>query len=96
MIGAILRLLGAILVGGALAAFALDCWRWITEGRFSPAPLGQLWYDLHPASLGLSQAAIQRYVWAALWDPGIVWVLTQPAAAVLAVLGVLFAVLGRR
>ncbi len=96
MIGLSLRLLGAIFVGGALAALAHDLWRWMTDGRFVAAPLGQLWYDLHPPSIGLAQAVIQRYIWAALWDPGIVWLLTQPAAAALAAIGVAFLWLGRR
>jgi hypothetical protein len=89
------RLLGWILMGAALAALAIDAWAWIGGARKLTAA-GELWYRLHPDSLGLTQAVTQRYLFPWLWDPIAVWILLQPAAAVLGVLGFLLAWLARR
>lgn len=41
---------------------------------------GEIWYKAHPGSLNLLQAVVERYVSPKLWDPGLVWILFQPAA----------------
>jgi ABC-type polysaccharide/polyol phosphate export permease len=81
-------LLGLILLGQALIPFARGA-------GFQPAALGQLWYALDPGSLNLLQAVTQRYLWSALWDNGVVWLLLQPAFVVALVLGGLLWLLTR-
>ena len=53
-------------------------------------PLGELWFRLHPGSLNLLQAVVERYIWPPLWDPAISSVLLSPATLVFAVLAVAF------
>jgi len=55
--------------------------------------LGELWFSIHPSSLGLIQPAIQRYISPQLWDPGMIWVLSQSATVAFALItAVLFLV----
>lgn len=91
----LVRLLGWILMGAAVATLAIDAWAWLGGARKLTAA-GELWYRLDPNSLGLTQAVTQRYLFPWLWDPIAVWILLQPAAAVLGVLGFLIAWLARR
>ncbi len=83
------RMIGWLLVLAALVVLGRDVIAWHETGSFEPVVIGKLWYDLHPASLNLIQAVIQRYVIPGLWDPVIVTVLLWWAAPVLAVIGLL-------
>ena len=40
--------------------------------------LGALWFQAHSASLNLTQAIIQRYIWPYFWDPILQSVLVMP------------------
>jgi hypothetical protein len=81
------RLLGvAFLLAAALALGADLSGAGEGAGR-GLMPLGALWYTLHPASLNLVQALIERYVWGPLWDPVLITVLQWPATPVFGVLG---------
>jgi len=83
------RLLGLFFLVTALLVLGADL---AAAGRGDDGqimPLGALWYDLHPASLNLVQAVIERYVWEPLWDPVLLSVLRLPAALVFGVLGLL-------
>lgn len=53
----------------AAVAIATDIMAGVNSGRFQPRSLGQHWFDLHPPSLNLSQALIQRYVHPSVWVP---------------------------
>lgn len=83
-----LRLLALIALALTIASFAY--------GAFGDAggliSLGQLWYDVSPDTLNLSQAVTQRYIWPPLWDPGALWLLEKPAVAVFGVLALIFIV----
>lgn len=93
--GWLIRLLGWILMGAALATLALDAWAWIGGARKLTAA-GELWRRMHPDSLEATQSIIQRYLFPWLWDPLMTWALLQPAAVVLGVLGFFLAWLARR
>jgi len=69
----------------ALAAMAAAGWAMALGGLAGiwERPLGELWFALHPGSLNLIQAVVERYVWAPLWDPGIVSILYLPAVLAL-------------
>ena len=89
----LLRLLGAVLVLGALAALVYDL------GGFAPpsdqqfSPLGQLWFQLHPASLNMLQAGIERNLDPDLWHETVFPILQQPAVFVLALPGLVLLLL---
>ena len=77
------RLLGLVLLLGAVAAGVAQFHHWVDSGRFDSLALGQVWYNLDPSSLNLVQAVIERYIWPPLWDPVILTMLRWPAWAVL-------------
>ena len=89
MIRRVIRFLGAVLVLAGLVLLVRDVMPLARGAGFQPEALGQLWYATDPGSLNLIQAVIQRYVWAPLWDSGMLWLLLQPAFVVALVLGVL-------
>jgi hypothetical protein len=91
----VVRLLGLLLAAAAMTIGGIDLGRGWGQGRFTFTALGKLWYDLHPASLNMAQAGIQRHLTPAIWDPGIVTILTLPAALVLGGLGILLLVVPR-
>ena len=90
----IARLLGYLFLFAAIAALAYDLLAWSTTGSFALSDVGSLWAQIDRPSLNLTQAVLERHVWAPLWD-GLFWVLLRPAVAVFAVLGLVFLLLGR-
>ena len=81
------RIAGGLVIGLGLLLLFSDVFGlgFQSVGRF--VTLGEFWYMAHPESLNLSQAIIQRYIWAALWDPGITTVLLWPLWVILMGLG---------
>jgi hypothetical protein len=65
-----LRVLGRFLI--AIALIILLGGGLIAMGGDITASTGQVWYEAHAASLNLSQAIVQRYLYAPLWDGFIV------------------------
>ncbi|WP_428528680.1 hypothetical protein [Roseibium sp.] len=92
----LLRVSGFGLLAIAILVGIADASRSIAESEVMLKPLGQLWFEMSPETLNLSQAVIQRYVHPAVWDPMLQTVLTWPAWAVFAGVGVLFLLLGGR
>ena len=93
-----IRITGLALLALALVLLVADLAAvdWATGSGFTMDPLGALLYAVTPDMLNASQAFIQRYVWPALWDPGIQTVLTWWDVAVIGGLGLLLTVLARR
>jgi hypothetical protein len=90
----IVRIIGWLLIAVALVVLGLDFLAAsANETDFNMVPMGQLWFEVHPGSLNLIQALIERYVWPPLWHSGISPILQLPAAAVIAGLGVLLLLL---
>jgi len=83
------RWIGFIFGALTIVVLALDGWRLYDTGLYKPATLGATWAAVDIASLNLSQAVVQRYVSAWLWDPAIQTVLAAPAWLVLAIIGVI-------
>ena len=83
------RILGWILVAGALAVFGIELARFVETGTYRVIAAGKLWYDVHRSSLNLVQAVLQRYVDPLAWDAGVAPVLQLPAWAVLGLPGIL-------
>jgi hypothetical protein len=92
MIARILLLMAAIAVIVDVAPLATGTpWE---EIEFTD--LGTVWFRVHPDSLQLLEPAIARHVSPALWDYGVLPLLTTPIAVVLAVLAALAWLLRRR
>ncbi|UEM03095.1 hypothetical protein JL101_024485 [Skermanella rosea] len=98
----VLRVIGGVLLLAGLAALGWDLWQWSQMGSQMAAAggsphlsaAGELWFRLHPGSLNLTQAVVQRYLVPELWDPVLLTVLLWPAALVLAVTGLALLALG--
>ena len=63
-----MKSIGWILVLVGLAALGYDVMILLDKGTFKMSVWGELWYELHPASLNLYQAVIERYIHPAIWD----------------------------
>lgn len=91
----ILRLLGAVLVLAALWPLLREMTMLLHGAGHHFIPLGQLWFEINPASLNMLQAGIQRRIAPWLWEDAIQPVLTWPAWPVLLALGLALIALGR-
>jgi hypothetical protein len=89
----VVRVLGVLLLLGAVVAGVEQFQMWSTTGRFTALALGQLWYNIDPPSLNLVQAVIERHVWPPLWDPVILTILRWPAWLALGVPGIMLLVM---
>jgi hypothetical protein len=92
----ILRALGLLFLAVGFVSLVVDGVRTIASANLVITPLGQAWFDLHPGSLNLTQAVIERYTFPFLWDPVFVSVLLMPGWVVFTVIGALIYYLGRR
>lgn len=92
----ILRLIAVLFLIVAAIAAGVEFVGFARNAHWTGVSAGQLWLNLHPASLDGVHALVQRYVSPALWDPVMVWLLRQPAWAVTVVpgLGLLWLDLG--
>ena len=64
----LVKSIGWILVLVGLAALGYDAMILLDKGTFKISVWGELWYELHPASLNLYQAVIERYIHPVIWD----------------------------
>ena len=78
---AVWRVIGWGFLVLALIAFGAEGVSSLSAGHYRLLTLGQVWFWLSPGSLNLAQAVVQRYLFAALWDPVIVTILLGPAWA---------------
>jgi hypothetical protein len=76
-------LAGWVLAAAALVAFAHDLVSFAQTGTYRVIPAGQVWFDVHVASLNLTQAVVQRFLHPLLWDPVIATMLQWPAWSLL-------------
>jgi hypothetical protein len=95
---ALCRLVGWLFLGAALLLLGAELVRSLEAGGWASLALGEAWYALDPASLNAAQAAVQRHLHPALWDPGAIAALRSPAwlAALLPGLLLLWACRRRR
>ena len=83
----ILRLIAVMFLILAAIAFGVEIVGLVRTAHWHGISSGQLWLNLHPASLDGVHAFVQRYLSPALWDPVMTWLLRQPAWAVTIVPG---------
>ena len=95
MIRFLFRFIGLFVLAGAFIAFIYDGTKTIAGNNVYVTKLGDTWNAIHSTSLQLVQPAIEHRVpW--LWDPIAVNVLAAPTWLVLAVLGALLILIGRK
>jgi hypothetical protein len=86
------RGLGWLLLLAAFAIMGRELYLLADTGKMKLLSWGDFWYSLHPASLNLYQAVVERYVSPTLWDkvlaPMLLWdaftVFAVPGAALVA------------
>ena len=96
MIRFLLRFLGLLLLALAFIFVIYDGMKSIVDRTFYATALGQFWTEVHASSLQAAQSSVERNVSGTLWSLAIAPLLEQPAAAVFAIIGVVFIVLGRK
>jgi hypothetical protein len=96
MIRALFRLIGIIFLAAGFILLISDGAKSIADNRLSVYKLGQVWNDVHAASLPALRALVDQYVPSWVWDPGVLTILDQPGWLVLGVIGVVFVLLGRK
>ncbi len=92
----IFRLASVLVLAAGVIMAVLDATRSIAASELVLTPLGQSWFAVSPGTLNLTQAIIQRHLAPQIWDPAMIWVLTMPGFAVMAVLAFLLYLPGRR
>jgi hypothetical protein len=90
------RVIGWILCIAALAFLIRDAVMLAFTGSFAPIITGQMWHDLSPGSLNLTQAVVQRYLFPWLWDPVIRTWLLWPVWISFGLLGLILVIAFRR
>jgi hypothetical protein len=96
MIRSLLRLLGVVLLAAGFILVMYDGARSIADSRIYIYKLGQLWTDIHAASLQSAQARVQDSLPSVVWDPLITTVLDQPAWLIFGIIGTALILLGRK
>ena len=93
----LLRVLGIWSLLAAMVILTVDGTKSLaSDGPWVFTTLGAQWFSLHAASLNTAQAAVERYVHPALWDPVTVTALQMPAWIFFTGFGILLYWLGRR
>ncbi|MBA3904713.1 MAG: hypothetical protein C0522_13755 [Rhodocyclaceae bacterium] len=96
MIRFVFRFVGLFVLAAAFVALLYDGTKTIAADQISITPLEQIWTYLDAASLQRLKEAVSRHASAWVWDSLFATVLTAPAALVLAILGALLMLIGRR
>jgi len=91
----VLRLLGVLLFAGAFVAVVIDGTRSIAAGHFLPTSLQAAITLFSPDMVGEIETKM-THVGAWNWEPVTLWLLAQPAFAVLGVAGLLLLLLGHQ
>jgi hypothetical protein len=97
MIRFVFRFFGLLLLAAGFIFLVYDGTRSIADQTLNITSVGYVWSNIHQNSLLLLQPAIERHVTPWLWQ-GVIqpYVLEQPVALVLGILGALLILLGRK
>jgi hypothetical protein len=96
MIRFVLRFLGLWILAAAFIFFIYDGAKSIADSTVKFTSAGQIWHDINSTSLQLFQAGVERHVAEWLWQSIIQPILEQPFSLVLAVVGIVLVLLGRK
>ena len=89
------RVLGWSLLLMAVAILGRELYLLAATGKMKLLSWGEFWYSLHPASLNLYQAVVERYVSQQFWDGVLAPLLLLDAFLVFAVPGAVLVALPR-
>ena len=89
------RFVGWFLVAIAVIALGRDLVAIVAGESFRLAPLGEVWFKLHSASLNMLQAGIERRIAPEAWDSVVAPALQWPTVLFFAVPGVVLLLLCR-
>ena len=96
----VMRLIGWILLVFAVVVAGYEVSLAVGGDGYRLVPFGEMWFRLDQmlgtASLNVSQAVVQRYVWAWLWETVIQTILGLPAWAVFGIPGLVLLWAGSR
>jgi hypothetical protein len=92
MIRFLFRFTGLWLLAGAFVALVIDGTRSVSASRFLFVPVRDAWMMINPASLD----AVQKQLAGGIFEPVIGPLLGMPFFMLLALLGLLFLLIGRR
>ena len=95
MVRFLFRLIGLWLLAGAFVALVIDGTRSVAASRIVLTTVGEAWSVVQRSSLEFFRVHVEGSYPAWAWDPVAITVLFAPLWAVLGVLGILFALLGR-
>jgi hypothetical protein len=84
----ILRLIAVVFLIFTFIAVGVEVLGLVRTGQWNGLTAGQLWMSFHAQSLDGAQSFVQRYFYPVIWEPGIAWILRQPAWLVTGVPGV--------
>jgi hypothetical protein len=96
MIRFLSRTLGLLLLAAAFIFLVYDGTRSIAANMLLYSRVDEVWSLVHQASLQQLQPLIEKNAPPWLWDPVMTTILDAPAIVVLAVVGAILIVLGRR
>jgi hypothetical protein len=92
---AAVRFVGWTLLCVSFAILGRELYLLADTGKLVLSSWGELWFSLHPSSLNLYQAVVERYLSVELWDKVLAPMLLWDAFMVFAVPGVVLAALPR-
>ena len=96
MIRFLLRTLGLLFLAAAFIFLVYDGTRSIAANMLWYSKVDEIWSLVHQASLQQLQPWIEKSAPPWVWDPAVTAVLDAPATLVLAVVGAILVLLGRR
>ena len=96
MIRFLFRFVGLVLLAAGFIFFVYDGAKTLADNVIRVTKVGDVWNQVHSTSLQLLQPAIERHVAVWLWDPVVLSVLTAPTWLVLAIVGSLLMIIGRK
>ncbi len=96
MIRFLLRTLGLLFLAAAFIFLVYDGTRSIAANMLLYSKVDEIWSLVHQASLQQLQPLIEKKVPPWVWDPVMMTVLDAPATLVLALVGAILILLGRR
>jgi hypothetical protein len=96
MVRFLARFTGLWLLAGAFVSLVIDGNRSIAAGRVILTAFGEGWYTLSPGSLDSTRNWVEAHLPGWLWNPVILGVLLTPIWIVLAVLGAILVIVGRK
>ena len=96
MIRFLFRFVGLVLLAAGFIFFVYDGAKTLADNVIRITKVGDVWNQVHSTSLQLLQPAIERHVAEWLWDPVVLSVLTAPTWLVLAIVGSLLMIIGRK